>query len=201
MKSWGFTPFVARVMHAWKESSILPAAMNRETIYVGPLSAVEDACRRASVSHLVTLINDETMIETPTTIAPGRHLRLTMNDIAEAQPGLLPPDEKHVTELIDFALRWEREAAMLIHCWAGISRSTAAAFITQCVLNPDADEYRLAEALRAASPTATPNRRLVALGDKALERQGRRISAVEAIGHGRLALEADLFSLPARVKV
>lgn len=199
MKRWGVTPFMARVMQARKESSILPA-MSRETIYVGPLSAVEDACRRTGVSHLVTLINDETMLETPATVAAGKHLRLTMHDIAEAQPGLLPPGEKHVAELIDFALRWEREAPMLIHCWAGISRSTAAAFIAQCALNPGADEYRVAEALRAASPTATPNRRLVALGDAALGRQGRMIGAIEAIGHGRLALEADLFSLPARVE-
>lgn len=175
------------------------ARMSQETIYVGPLSAVEDTVRRSRISHLVTLINDQAMIATPPSIPRERHLRLAMNDIAEPQPGLVPPAEAHVAELIEFASRWNGKGPMLIHCWAGISRSTAAAFITQCVLNPDADEHAVAEALRAASRTATPNRRLVALADVALKRGGRMTGAIEAIGHGEMTLEATLFSLPARI--
>jgi predicted protein tyrosine phosphatase len=85
----------------------------------------------------------------------------------------------------------------LIHCWAGISRSTAAAFISLCALNPEADELRLAQALREASPTAHPNRRLVRLGDTVLQRSGRMIEAVESIGPGEFAEEALVFTLPA----
>ena len=57
---------------------------------------------------------------------------------------------------------------MVIHCFAGVSRSTAAAFIAACALAPKRDEFDVARALRAASPTATPNARLVALADRAL---------------------------------
>jgi predicted protein tyrosine phosphatase len=173
--------------------------MIQEVIFVGPLSAVDHTVRHSRVSHLVTLINDQTMIETPETIAPERHLRLAMNDIAEPQPGMTPPGEEHVIELIDFASRWDRKAPMLIHCWAGISRSTAAAFISLCVLNPDTDETLIAHELRAASATATPNSRLVALADRALGRNGRMRSAIEAIGDGEITLEAELFALPARI--
>jgi predicted protein tyrosine phosphatase len=102
-----------------------------------------------------------------------------------------------VDDLIRFALDWDRRAPLLIHCWAGISRSTAAAFISLCALNPGADEYALAQKLRHASPTAYPNRRLVALADRALARSGRMSHAVEQIGRGRLADEADVFALPA----
>ena len=57
--------------------------MTRETIYVAPLSLVESTVADASVSHLVTLINGETLIDTPPGIGPDRHLRLAMNDICE----------------------------------------------------------------------------------------------------------------------
>jgi len=175
----------------------VPVAMSPETIFVAPLSLVEATVADARVSHLVTLINGETLIDTPPSIGQDRHLRLAMNDICEPQPGLVVPCETHVAELIQFALEWDRQAPLLIHCWAGISRSTAAAFISLCALNPETEEHALARALRRASPTAYPNRRLVALADQVLSRQGRMTSAVEHIGRGQLAEEAQVFSLPA----
>ncbi len=177
----------------------IPQASRPETIYVAPLSLVETTVEHAAVSHLVTLINGEMPITTPHRIGPERHLRLSMNDICEPQPGLVVPCEDHVSELIRFALDWDRQAPLLIHCWAGISRSTAAAFISLCALNPGADEVELAHALRQASPTAYPNRRLVALADQALQRQGRMSVAVEQIGRGQLAEEAAVFALPALI--
>lgn len=171
--------------------------MSKETIYVGPLSAVDRAVETSGISHLVTLINDQTMIDTPSAIQPDKHLRLAMNDISEPRPGLVPPGEAHVAELIGFVLDWDRNAPMLIHCWAGISRSTAAAFISLCTLNPDTDETRIANEIRSASDTATPNRMLVELADDALNRQGRMVRAVESIGHGKMTYEANLFALPA----
>ena len=121
-----------------------------------------------------------------------------MNDICEPRDGLVVPCEDHVADLIQFALDWDQKAPLLIHCWAGISRSTAAAFISLCALNPETDECSLAQTLRSASPTATPNRRLVALADKVLARQGRMTTAVEKIGRGAFAEEGQVFSLPAR---
>jgi predicted protein tyrosine phosphatase len=173
-------------------------ALRRETIFVSPLSLVQTTVADVQVSHLVTLINGETLIDTPPSIIKERHLRLSMNDISEPREGLVVPSETHVADLIRFALEWDQQAPLLIHCWAGISRSTAGAFIAQCALNPDADEHALARALRRASPTAYPNRRLVDLADNVLGRKGRMRAAVEHIGRGQLAEEAKVFSLPAR---
>ncbi len=173
-------------------------AMPPETIYVAPLSCIAGTIAEAQPSHLVTLINGDTLVATPPTIPPDRHLRLAMNDICEPSPGLVLPCETHVADLVNFALEWDRRAPLLIHCWAGISRSTAAAFITLCALNPEASEHALAQALRQASPTAYPNRRLVQLGDDALGRAGRMLAAVEAIGRGEYADEGQVFALPAR---
>jgi len=180
-----------------RDRARLTPIMKPETIYVCPLSLVETTVTDASVGHLVTLINHDTLVATPPTIEPDRHLRLAMNDISEPQDGLVLPCETHVADLVQFALGWDRKAPLLIHCWAGISRSTAAAFISLCALNPEADELLLAQALREASPTAHPNRRLVRLGDAALRRSGRMIEAVESIGPGEFAEEGLVFALPA----
>jgi predicted protein tyrosine phosphatase len=180
-----------------REAPKVQRTMSPESIFVAPLSLVETTVADASVSHLVTLINGETLIDTPPGIGADRHLRLSMNDICEPQPGLVVPCETHVSDLVRFAREWDRQAPLLIHCWAGISRSTAAAFISLCALNQDGAELELARVLRRASPTAYPNRLLVALGDEALGRDGRMIAAVEEIGRGRVAEQAEVFALPA----
>jgi predicted protein tyrosine phosphatase len=176
----------------------LPRITPPETIYVAPLSLVEATIADAAVGHLVTLINHDTKVPTPSSIPPERHLKLAMNDICEPAEGLVLPCEEHVAHLVQFTVDWDRKAPLLIHCWAGISRSTAAAFISLCALNPEADEFHLARALRHASPTAYPNRRLVALGDSVLVRSGRMVRAVEEIGRGEIAEEGRVFALPAR---
>ena len=182
-----------------RDAPSVPSIMSPDTIYVAPLSLVETTIEDARVSHLVTLINGETLVPTPPSITPDRHLRLDMNDICQPATGLVLPCEEHVADLVQFTLHWDRKAPLLIHCWAGISRSTAAAFISLCALNPEACEYDLARALREASPTAYPNRRLVALGDDALARQGRMIAAVEKIGRGEIAEEGQVFGLFVRL--
>ena len=64
-----------------------------------------------------------------------RHVRLAFHDIVEAVPGLVAPDRQMMQAILDFG-RAERPAPMLIHCWAGISRSSAAAFAIACDRNP-----------------------------------------------------------------
>ena len=98
-------------------------------------------------------------------------------------------------QLVEFVQRWDRKAPMVIHCYAGISRSTASAFASICALSPHRDERSIAQALRRASPTATPNTRIVSLADRLLGRDGRMIAAIETIGPGAFAAEAEPFRL------
>jgi predicted protein tyrosine phosphatase len=102
-----------------------------------------------------------------------------------------------VTDLIAFARDWDESAPMLIHCWAGISRSTAAAFTIACERSAPGKEAAIARALREAAPHAYPNRRIVALADDLLGRRGRMVDAVEAIGLGDFAMGFP-FDLAAR---
>ena len=87
----------------------------------------------------------------------------------------------------------------MVHCFAGISRSTAGAFVTACALNPKRDESEIARAIRQASPTAQPNARIVSIADRLLKRDGRMINAVEAIGPAQPAMEGMIASRLATV--
>ena len=53
-----------------------------------------------------------------------------------------------------------------------------------CALAPRADETELAWELRGHSAVASPNRRMVAIADTLLGRDGRMVDAVTAIGRG-----------------
>jgi predicted protein tyrosine phosphatase len=167
------------------------------SIHVCPLSAVPSVVAGSNASHLVTCLQDEIVVETPALIKPELHVRLHVDDISQPIPGYVAPDERHVTRLIDFALAWGGQGPMVIHCYAGISRSTAAALISLSALNPDAPELLIARRLREASPTAYPNRLMIRLADAVLGRRGRMVEAVESIGRGTIAGEAQPFSLPA----
>ena len=131
-----------------------------------------------------TLLGDGDHVERPAAIVEENHLWLRLHDISEPLDGYVMPDEDHVADLLSFVRRWDRRAPIVIHCYAGISRSTASAFASVCALNPARDEKSIAQALRRASPTATPNIRIVSLADRLLGRQGRMVAAIENIGRG-----------------
>lgn len=164
-------------------------------IHVCSLSRIAAVVEETGASHLVTLITEGTDVTRPQPIAPERHLFLAMHDITEAMDGMVLPNEQHVRAYLDFVEAWERDNPMVVHCFAGISRSTAAAYIGACALNPKADEDELAVRIRASSPTATPNARLVEIADEILGRGGRMTRAVKRIGRGNSAYEGVPFAL------
>ena len=166
-------------------------------IYGGPLSAVHQTIDQHKIGWLISAINEDTMLQTPSGFEAERHLKLAMNDISIQRDGLVLPQVDHVSALIEFVDNWDQNSPLLIHCWAGVSRSTAGVFMALCHLNPDVDEEEIAHALRAASPTASPNLRLVQLADQMLERRGRMVDAVTMIGQGEMSMEGAVFSLPA----
>jgi predicted protein tyrosine phosphatase len=167
------------------------------TVHVCALRHVPEMIERTLARHLVSAINADLLPPTPAAVAPDRHLKLDMHDITEAGPGATPPASEHVAELIEFVHGWDREAPLLIHCFAGLSRSTAAAFISLCAQNPDTPEEVIARALRRSSDTATPNRLFVKLADDALRREGRMLAALDRMGQNRIATECIPFGVEA----
>lgn len=168
-------------------------------LHVCSLARLADTVAATGARHMVTLINEGTPVMRPPSIAADDHLFLGMNDIVTPMDGYISPAEQHVHALLAFTGRWWRngraETPLVIHCWAGVSRSTAGAFVTACALNPDRSEDDLADAIRAQSPSATPNARIVAIADALLRRDGRMIAAVARIGRGRDCYEGEPITL------
>lgn len=165
------------------------------TLHVCPLSRLHDTVAETRASHVLSLMGTGAKIERPAGIMPDRHLFIGVSDIVEPLEGHVLAEASHMERLLAFVRGWDRESPIVIHCWAGISRSTAGAYITACALAPERDEAEIANALRAASPMATPNTRFVALADDLLGRGGRMADAIRAIGRGADAMEGTPFML------
>lgn len=165
-------------------------------IIVSPLNAVEKLISSGRASQVVGLLTADDQHPELADLAPHKRLKLNMNDIAIPLDGMTVPGAEHTYQLLRFVDNWDRQSPLLIHCWAGISRSTAAAFITQCRLNPDRDELDIAAELRNLSPSATPNPMLVSHADALLDRKGAMTAAITAIGRGQNAFEGNIFEWP-----
>jgi predicted protein tyrosine phosphatase len=163
-------------------------------IYVTSLFEMPHYVTTLRPSHLVSIIQPELQPETPPEITPENHLRVQVHDISEPAPGSVHPGERHIRQLIDFLQDWPARAPLLVHCYAGISRSTAAALIARVVKSGNALDAALA--LRRAAPHARPNSLIIDLADQILGLDGGLIDARQAMGEGISAVEGTLVELP-----
>ena len=90
-----------------------------------------------------------------------------------------------------FLTAWDRRDPIIIHCRAGIGRSTATAFIAACLKNPHTDDREIAVELRRASPLARPNETLIRLADGEMRRDGRMREAIAETGHDLPWIDVD----------
>ncbi|MEJ2625688.1 MAG: protein-tyrosine phosphatase family protein [Pseudolabrys sp.] len=167
-------------------------------IHVCSLARLYDTIDETGAHHIVTLLRLTDRVERPRHIAPENHLILAVDDISTPMEGYSAPGEEHVARLIDFVGAWDRKTPktpMVVHCFAGISRSTAGAFVAACAINPERDEREIAQTIRNASRTAQPNARIVEIADRLLKRDGRMVRAVETLGPAEFASEGIPFQL------
>ncbi len=164
-------------------------------IHVCSLARLYATVDETGARHIVTLLRLTDRVERPRHIAPENHLVLAVDDITAPVEGYTVPGDEHVRRLIDFVGQWDRAAPMVVHCFAGISRSTAGAFVAACALNPQRDEQQIAWDIRRASRTAQPNSAIVSIADRLLQRDGRMVRAIETIGPGDAATEGHPFRL------
>ena len=164
-------------------------------IIVCGLNEAPDLVIKYNVGATIGILGPETKHPEFPTLDEHQRLRLSFNDINAPSEGMVAASEDDAMRLIRFINTWDQKQPLLIHCWAGISRSTATAFAALCILRPDADELELAQELRNASPSATPNRLITARIDNVLARDGRMLRAIESIGRGADAYSGRPFIL------
>jgi predicted protein tyrosine phosphatase len=164
-------------------------------LHVCSLAALPDTVRATGASHVLTVMANVDQVQRPVSVLPANHLKVSMDDITEHMDGFTAPCEAHVEKVLAFVSGWDRAAPMVVHCYAGISRSTASAFAAACLLNPQKDEIAIARQIRAASAIASPNRLIVSLADKLLGREGRMVRALDEMGPGSMMAEGRPFRI------
>jgi predicted protein tyrosine phosphatase len=164
-------------------------------IHVCSLAALPETVRLTGASHVLTVMANVDQVQRPASVLPANHLKVQVDDITEELDGFVAPSDGHIEQVLNFVRGWDRNAPMVVHCYAGISRSTASAFAAVCLLNPQRDEIAIARQIRAASPIASPNRLIVGLADKALGRDGRMLRALDEMGPGSMMVEGRPFRI------
>lgn len=165
-------------------------------IHVCGLAALPSLTTELQPTHMVSLLGDDPFPGTPDCIVPEGHLKLHLHDISEPMVGFIAPEREHLESLLDFAQRWQRAGPLVIHCYAGVSRSTAAALAVLCSYNQGREDAA-ARVLRARAPHAFPNRRMIEFADDLLGCGGRLRAAVENMPAPDFLAPLQCIELPA----
>lgn len=166
-------------------------------IHVSSLAALPDVAASLQTFDLLTLLSPRAEPRDWSAVARASHVQLSFHDITELTPDLIAPDAEVIRAVLAFGRATVVDRPLLIHCWAGISRSSAAAYAIVCDRNPGY-EMAIAEELRRRSAYVTPNKLMVALADEALGRGGRMIEAIARIGRGAETAVGEPYQLPLR---
>ena len=149
----------------------------------------------AGVTHVLSILDPDTP-DPPAfaAFAPHRRLALRFHDVIEPLPARLPPARADVERLLAFGheLSDTPGSHLLIHCHAGVSRSTASAALILAQARPDRSARDTLDAVAQLRPRAWPNLRMLEFGDDLLGRNGEIVAAVAAIYRRVLAREPSM---------
>jgi predicted protein tyrosine phosphatase len=162
------------------------------------LDELSDHSTRA-VTHVLSILDPNwPEPEAFWTYDPHHRIEMHFNDAIEPGPGIELPQARHVEEILAFGntfqrdLAARREAHLLIHCHAGISRSTAGMTALLMQADPEETEERIFERLVAIRPKAWPNSLMIGFADDLLGRGGRLTAALRRHYGRRLTLRPEL---------
>jgi predicted protein tyrosine phosphatase len=160
---------------------------------------IEELAGHCSVgaSHVLSILDPETPV--PEAFgAFGEHekLELRFDDIIEETPGKVLPDSGHVERILAFGRNLTAEpppsAHLLVHCHAGISRSTAAMALILAQALPHEPAAAILELVHGIREKAWPNLRIIELGDAMLGRGGKLVREVHALHRLQLRIRPHL---------
>lgn len=162
------------------------------TIHVTPLEDLPQVLAASNARRWVSFAAPGKSTETPACF-DGERLALEFHDITGPMGTLTPPSREQVENLIAFIEA--DHGPIILQCWMGVSRSTAAALIAAVLRDGERDCQRAAWVLRKAAPFATPNPLIVDHADAILGLDGGLRNACAAIGRGELTDRGHPFVL------
>lgn len=155
--------------------------------------------RGGRVTHVLSILDPEWPDpEVFATFDPHHRTILHFHDVIAPEPGRLPPEPEHVARILAFGRGLAEDAHMrgeghlLVHCHAGVSRSTAAMAMLLAQVYPDEGEDAIMERLHAIREKAWPNLRMIGFADEQLGRGGRLVEAAARLYGRQLAVRPHL---------
>jgi predicted protein tyrosine phosphatase len=151
----------------------------RTTICIDELG---DHCE-LGVTHVLSILDPDAP-EPPAFGSFGEHSRveLRFNDVIEELPDRVVPGAQQVQQILvlgrDLTASPRADAHLLVHCHAGVSRSTAAMTLILAQACPDRSGVEIVNEVLRIRSRAWPNLRIIELGDKLLGRGGDLTSVV-----------------------
>jgi predicted protein tyrosine phosphatase len=135
----------------------------------------------AGVTHVLSILGPNSP-DPPelAAFAPHRRLILRFHDVIEPQPDQIAPTREDVERLLVFGREVSEtpEAHLLVHCRAGVSRSTAAAALILMQANPEWPASAALDAVAVIRPRLAqpvdPGIRRHGIGPQRRDRRRRR---------------------------
>ncbi len=147
------------------------------------------------VSHVLSIL-DPAAPEPPVFASVGEHERLELrfDDVIAPMPEQIVPTAREVEEILAFGrgLEAESDAHLLVHCHAGISRSTAAMTLILAQARPDLPPAAVLDEVLRIRHHAWPNLLILEIGDRLLSRRGGLVRAVGAVYRRQLDRRPEL---------
>jgi predicted protein tyrosine phosphatase len=139
------------------------------------------------VSHVLSILDPDWPV--PEAFgAFGEHakLELRFHDVIEARDaGTVAPQPEHVADILSFGRQFsaqqEQDTHLLVHCHAGVSRSTAAMTLILAQAVPEVPADRILREVLRIRPQAWPNLRMLEFGDAMLVRRGELVAAAAGV--------------------
>ena len=153
----------------------------------------------ARVSHVLSILDPEWPApEAFGAFSEHEKLELRFHDVIEERPGMVMPQLTDVEQLLEFGRRLGREpradAHLLVHCHAGVSRSSASmALLIAQAMPKRSGNVIFADILRIR-PQIWPNLRIIEIGDRTLGRNGDLIAAAVDVYRLQLGQKPHLAS-------
>jgi predicted protein tyrosine phosphatase len=153
--------------------------------------------REARVSHVLSILDPEWPVpEVFGTFGEHEKLELRFHDVIEEGPGLVVPTVIHIEQLLAFGRGLGHEPAtdahLLVHCHAGVSRSSASMALLIAQAMPDRSGDAIFADILRIRPQIWPNLRIIEIGDRVLRRNGNLIAAAQSVYRLQIAQKPHL---------
>jgi predicted protein tyrosine phosphatase len=128
----------------------------------------------ATARRVVSILEPAAALPSALAAFRGELLVLRFDDVIVAGCDYRAPEPHDIERLLEFDRERAEHDRLVIHCTAGISRSTAAFAILAAQRRPGAEAEVFTE-LRSIRPRAWPNSLMIALADDILDARGRLV--------------------------